>query len=392
MEPYNILIVDDEVGNLNALKRVFRNEYNVLSATNGQDAIILMQQNEIALIIADHRMPGMTGVEFLEKMSQDYPDAIRIILTAYTDEKLVMDAINMGHVHAYITKPWEPDEVRTIVKEQIEIYERTRIGKEETRSEEQTDSESWVQIEEKIVGESLSEHDVIPNSQRIEALEKVLRDPDESVRQKAAESLSRIEARADFSTYTQMLDSDDRADKIQAIYFLAELATDAAIELLRLQMSDPYDDVRGTVVHALRDSSDNYRTDEMREKAVDIVLMGLGDLSLAIRTSAADALANFKDARSTVALLKVIASSAVDESEDVQLVVSALLALGEIGDRKAVPGIIEKAKADNPEIKEAVLKVLGILGDPRAEDCLIEALTDDSPRVRMQAAESLSKI
>jgi HEAT repeat protein len=189
-----------------------------------------------------------------------------------------------------------------------------------------------------------------------------------------------------------MLDSDDRADRIQAIYFLAELATDAAIELLRLQMRDPYDDVRGTVIHALGDSSDNYRTDEMREKAMGIVLMGLGDLSLAIRTSAADALAKFKDTRATEALLKVIATSAVDESEDVQLVVSALLALGEIGDSKAVPGIIEKAKANNPEVKEAVLKILGILGDPRAEDCLIEALTDDSPRVRMQAAESLSRI
>ena len=229
-------------------------------------------------------------------------------------------------------------------------------------------------------------------SERIEALEKALKDPDEGVRQKAAESLSRIEAKADFDTYALMLDSNDRATKIQAVYLLAELATQPAIELLRLHMDDPYDDVRAAVIQALGNSSNNYRTREIREKAVDIALMGLRDVNLSIKASAADTLAKFKGPRSAQALLTLITSGTKDEAEDTQPVISALLALGEIGDRKVVPEIIEKAKVDNLEIKETALKVLGMLGDPRAEDCLMEALTNDNARIRMQAAESLGYV
>lgn len=229
-------------------------------------------------------------------------------------------------------------------------------------------------------------------SERIEALERALRDPDEGVRQKAAESLSRVEAIAYLNTYAGMLDSDDRATRIQAIYLLAELATEEAIELLRLQIGSPYDDVRAAVIQALGDSSQNYRTVEIREKAVDIALAGLEDLDLAIRASAANALAKFKDPRSAEALLKTIKDDTDDEDENIQLVANALLALGEIGSRDAVQEIIEKAKTDNLEVKRTALRVLGMLGDARAEDCLIDALESDNAKIRMYAVESLGKI
>jgi len=119
---YNILVVDDEVSNLNALRRALRSEYNVFTATNSQDALTIMEQNDIALIIADHRMPGMTGVELLEKTLQRYPNTIRVILTSYTDEKLLIDAINMVHAHGYLTKPWEPEEITSIVKRWMNLY------------------------------------------------------------------------------------------------------------------------------------------------------------------------------------------------------------------------------------------------------------------------------
>jgi HEAT repeat protein len=229
-------------------------------------------------------------------------------------------------------------------------------------------------------------------NQRIEALEKALKDPDEGVRQKAAESLSRIEAMADLDTYTRMLDSDDRSVRIQAIYLLAELATETAIELLRLQVNDAYDDVRAAVIQALGNSANNYRTRETREKAVDIALMGLEDVNLSIRASAANTLGRFYHPRSVEALLSIVTSGSGDESEDIKLVVSALLALGEIEDRKVVPQIIEKAEVDNLEIKEAALKALGMIGDPKAEDCLIQSLASENAKIRMQAAESLGKI
>ncbi len=229
-------------------------------------------------------------------------------------------------------------------------------------------------------------------SQRIETLEKLLKDPDEGVRQKAAESLSRVEAMVDFDAYVSTLDNDNRAVKIQAIYLLAELATESAIELLRSQMSNPYDDVRAAVIKAFRDSSDNYRIAEVCKKAVDVILMGLEDLDWSIRTSAADTLGKFKDPRSAAPLLAMMKGMVGHESEDIQLIVSIILALGEIGDRDAVPDIIKKAETDEFEIKEAALKVLGLLGDARAQDCLIESLTSDNAEIRMQAAESLGRI
>lgn len=122
MALYNILVVDDEESNLNALRRVLRREYNILTATNGQDALAIVEQNDIALIIADHRMPGMTGIELLEKTLRKYPNTIRVILTSYTDEKLLMEAINMVHAHGYLTKPWEPEEVKSVVRKWMAIY------------------------------------------------------------------------------------------------------------------------------------------------------------------------------------------------------------------------------------------------------------------------------
>jgi CheY-like chemotaxis protein len=129
MAPYNILLVDDELHALRALARTLRQENNVFTATNGEDALSILEKNEIALIITDQRMPGMTGIELLAKVRQKYPDTVRIILTAYavTDKNLLVDAINVGYVYRYLTKPWEPEEIIAIVGEGIKTYEATRL-------------------------------------------------------------------------------------------------------------------------------------------------------------------------------------------------------------------------------------------------------------------------
>lgn len=224
---------------------------------------------------------------------------------------------------------------------------------------------------------------------RIEALEKVLKDPHGGVRRKAAESLSRFDAEANFDTYARMLQGDDRVTRIQAIYLLGELPLNEAIELLRMQMSAPYDDVRAAVIRTLGNNADNYRAHEILEKAVDIAIMGLADANPVIRASAADVLAEFKQPRSVDALLALLANGK-EKRRDV--IVSVLLALGEIGDTRSVLAIIEKAETDNVQLKEAALKAMGMIGDPDAESCLIMALEDDDPRIRMQAAESLGKL
>jgi phosphoserine phosphatase RsbU/P len=121
MSEETILVVDDEVANLQKLQRTFVNRYPVLAATNGREALDLVRQNRgIAVIIADQRMPDMTGVEFLRNTLSLLPDAVRIILTGYTDVDVLMDAINSCKVYRYMVKPWDPPDLLMTVERGLE--------------------------------------------------------------------------------------------------------------------------------------------------------------------------------------------------------------------------------------------------------------------------------
>jgi serine phosphatase RsbU (regulator of sigma subunit) len=135
-----ILVVDDEIANLQKLRRTFINRYPVLSAVSGREALSLVLQNDgIAVIIADQRMPDMTGVELLSRTLDYNPDAIRIILTGFTDVDVLMEAINRCKVFRYIVKPWDPPDLLMTVERGLEARqlatENARIRKELIRRE-----------------------------------------------------------------------------------------------------------------------------------------------------------------------------------------------------------------------------------------------------------------
>jgi len=113
---FTILYVDDEPQNLVSFKAAFRREYQVLTAQSGDEALSVLKKTEIQLIVSDQRMPGMTGVEFLEKALPIYPDAIRIVLTGFSDIAAIIDAINKGKVFRYISKPWDETELRMTIE------------------------------------------------------------------------------------------------------------------------------------------------------------------------------------------------------------------------------------------------------------------------------------
>ncbi|MDT8318226.1 MAG: response regulator [bacterium] len=116
-----VLFVDDERSILNSLVRLFRNEdYEIFTATSGAEALKIIEKNEIALVISDHRMPEMSGVEFLSHVVETSPDTIRIMLTGYADLKASIDAINKGEVYRFITKPWNDEELRLTVRQSLE--------------------------------------------------------------------------------------------------------------------------------------------------------------------------------------------------------------------------------------------------------------------------------
>jgi len=123
---HRILFVDDEPGIINSLTRIFRKEgYNIGTATSGQEGLNLIEKAEgpFSVIVSDQRMPGMTGSQFLEKSKKILPDAIRILLTGYSDMDSIVDAINKGGIHRYITKPWNDEDVLHQVRQSLEQYE-----------------------------------------------------------------------------------------------------------------------------------------------------------------------------------------------------------------------------------------------------------------------------
>ncbi|MEA5618201.1 response regulator [Cronbergia sp. UHCC 0137] len=129
-----ILVVDDEPDNLDLLYRTFRRDFQVLKADSGVHALEKLDvEGEVAVIISDQRMPEMKGTEFLSKTVPQFPDTVRIILTGFTDIEDLVEAINAGQVYKYITKPWDPEELRGVVQRAAETYDVLKQRTEELR-------------------------------------------------------------------------------------------------------------------------------------------------------------------------------------------------------------------------------------------------------------------
>ena len=126
-----VLIVDDEPRVLDALEAILAAEFRVVRAAHGDEALRrLGDEPDVAVIVTDHRMPGMTGVELLRRSQERTPDAVRIVLTAYTDIDSLMEAVNTGRIYHFIPKPWDPNELLVVVRR---AAERWRLARENVR-------------------------------------------------------------------------------------------------------------------------------------------------------------------------------------------------------------------------------------------------------------------
>lgn len=117
-----ILYVDDEENNLFSFKATFRIKYNVLTALSGDAALEILGKTLVHIIITDQRMPEMTGVEFLEKVLEKYPDPMRLLLTGYADMEAVVDAVNKGKIFHYLAKPWNEEELDLTIQSAYAKY------------------------------------------------------------------------------------------------------------------------------------------------------------------------------------------------------------------------------------------------------------------------------
>jgi response regulator RpfG family c-di-GMP phosphodiesterase len=119
---HKLLIVDDELPNLRLLERLFANDFQCLTASSGLEAIRLLEQHDVAILITDQRMPGMTGIELLKRTAPLRPHMVRILLTGYTDVEALVEAINSGLVYMYVSKPWSNDDLKLRVNRACEHH------------------------------------------------------------------------------------------------------------------------------------------------------------------------------------------------------------------------------------------------------------------------------
>jgi signal transduction histidine kinase len=124
---YTVLYVDDEQQNLVTFRYALEDRFHILTASSGREALQIMDREPIAVLLTDQRMPEMTGVELCEEASRRYPDAVRIIVTAYADVHVAIDAINKGQITQYILKPWQNDELAEVLRTAIDFVHVQRV-------------------------------------------------------------------------------------------------------------------------------------------------------------------------------------------------------------------------------------------------------------------------
>ncbi|MDH4284276.1 MAG: response regulator [Gallionellaceae bacterium] len=151
---FTLLFVDDEANILSSLKRLFRpHGYHIFTAESGAQGLEIMGQAAVDLVISDMRMPGMGGAQFLEKVKEKWPDAIRILLTGYSEISSTIEAINKGQIYRYISKPWEDNDIVLTVKYALhqKQLEREKLRLEElTRKQNEELKDLNANLEEKV--------------------------------------------------------------------------------------------------------------------------------------------------------------------------------------------------------------------------------------------------
>jgi two-component system response regulator HupR/HoxA len=174
---HELLLVDDELANLQKLQRTFMGQYRVHLAQSGREALEVLQRTSVDAIVTDQKMPDLTGIELLELSQKIYPNIVRIILTGFTDVDDLIAAINTGKVHRYITKPWEPEELRMAVQDSLEklelVRENERLATELKSANEKLQTENTILRRE--VEKQAYPQSIIYGSQEMENILHLLR-------------------------------------------------------------------------------------------------------------------------------------------------------------------------------------------------------------------------
>ncbi|MBP7284719.1 MAG: response regulator [Leptospiraceae bacterium] len=128
MDNCNILYVDDEIENLTSFKFLFKRSFQIILANSATEGLQTLEEEDVQIVISDQRMPNMTGIEFLEKVSSDHPEIVRILLTGYTDTETTTEALTQGKIDKCMSKPFELDEMKIALLEALELYKQRNLS------------------------------------------------------------------------------------------------------------------------------------------------------------------------------------------------------------------------------------------------------------------------
>ena len=166
---FPLLVVDDEPDILKSFRFNYGDEFEIVTAESGSHGLALLEAHDPSVIVADQRMPAMSGTEFLQRSMALRPDAMRIVLTGYTDVEAIIQAINTSRIYRYVTKPWESEELRLTLRRAVEVFhltrENARLVEELRRATERLAAENAYLREagtpHEIIGESPAIHEVL---------------------------------------------------------------------------------------------------------------------------------------------------------------------------------------------------------------------------------------
>src|SRR5436190_12073446 len=169
---FPLLVVDDEQDNLDAFRFNFAKTFTLHLAGSAEEALALAQAHDVAVVVTDQRMPRMTGLELLRALRELRPDAVGIIITAFTDVDVLIEAINLGRIYRYVTKPWDSKELRGVL---LQAVERFHLRRENRRLHEQLEQYAGVLSREahgefnygEIVGDSPALREVLSKVEQV---------------------------------------------------------------------------------------------------------------------------------------------------------------------------------------------------------------------------------
>ena len=163
-----LLYVDDEQSNLDLFNLHYEDDFNIRTSLNADKALKILEKEDIGLIITDERMPGMTGIEFLERVVKQWPDTIRIIISAYNDADILLRAINSGHAHEYIVKPWDEEQLKVTLENSLRMVQNRRFLKKKAKLTDVMQKDAKVErSSNNIIAESLEMKQVMVTSEKI---------------------------------------------------------------------------------------------------------------------------------------------------------------------------------------------------------------------------------